>query len=354
MSDLVRASRVEAKPIDWLIPDLIPAGMFCDIAGRPGEGKSTLECWLTAEVTRNVGPVIVSNQEDPIEQVLIPRLEAAGAMMRRVHLAEEPILIPDHLDRLEQRIRQTKARLVIFDAAQQHFTVPVSDGQSVRRATTPLGKMLARTGCAAVFIDHVKKNVSGNAHPLEALIGAGSGLAAAARLVYLFGTSPTNPEERILATAKSNIGRARSVLFELMEREIVLAPRDSNRIHAYSVGQMQLLDLDCKLTAHDVLRYNGNSKGNAGGHGARAAARAIASEWLLALLMGGPVKQSELQAEAATCGISWATVRRAADELTIVKKREGFGKGGFWTWALPDDHPVLALAAQAGSPGGTS
>lgn len=340
MSELMRASTVEARPIEWLVPDLIPVGMFVDVAGRPGEGKSTFECWLTAEVTRNGGTVIVSNQEDPIEQVLVPRLEAAGAFMRRVHLAEEPILIPDHLDRLERRIRQTGARLTIFDAAQQHFTVPVTDGQSIRRATTPLGKMLARTGSSAVFIDHVKKNVSGANHPLEALIGAGSGLAAAARLVYLFGTNPNNPEERILATAKSNIGRPRSVVFELMDQELILTMKGQRKI-GYTIGRLALVDPESELTASDVLRWKG--KGAVGAN-VRAAAKAIAQEWLIAILMGGPRKQAEIQEEAATSGISWGTVRRAADELELVKKREGFGRGGFWTWALPDDHPALKLA----------
>lgn len=344
MEGFERASRVDAKPIDWLIDGLIPRGMFSVIAGRPGEGKSTLECWITAEVTRQGGSVILSNQEDPIDAVVVPRLEAAGALMKRVHLAKEPIRIPSGLPALERRMMQTGAQLVIFDAAQQHLEVPVGNGQRIRQATTPLKQMLERTGAAAILIDHVKKNVGGNGHPLEALVGAGSGLAAAARLVYLFGTNPKNPDERALVTAKSNIGRHRSLTFELMDREIVLAPKGAKTL-SMTIGQMILLDPQAKVTAQEVLRWNGGKNGN--GNGADSSAKAIAGEWLIALLMGGPRLVSELQDEAGQSGISWATVRRAGDEAKVEKKRHGFGKGGHWEWELPGDHPAVALAAQA-------
>jgi len=346
----VRASTVEAKPVDWLIEGVIPAGMMVDVAGKPGAGKSTWECWLTAEVTRSLAaPVILSNQEDPVEQVLVPRLEAAGAIMKRVHLADQPIRIPEHIGQLEQKIRQTGARLVILDAASQHLSVSTGNGQQIRQATTPLAKMLQRTGASVVFIDHVKKGASAGGHPLEALLGASSGLPAACRLVYVFGPSKRNPDELLLATAKSNIGPPRTLAFELMEQELVLNPRrrEAGQRLFTTIGRMILLDDQHKGTAHDVIGYNGSAAG-ATGNGAAATAKAIAKEWLIAVLMSGPRKVADLQAEAAESQISWATIRRASDELAgLVKSRHGYGKGGHWEWALPDDHPAVKLAQRA-------
>ena len=45
----------------------------------------------------------------------------------------------------------------------------------------------------------------------------------------------------------------------------------------------------------------------------------------------------ELQQAAKAAGLSWATVRRAGDAIGIIVRRDGFGTGGRWAWALPDD-----------------
>jgi uncharacterized protein YijF (DUF1287 family) len=44
-------------------------------------------------------------------------------------------------------------------------------------------------------------------------------------------------------------------------------------------------------------------------------------------------------------GVSARTLRRAADDLQVVKHRVGFGPGSYVTWRLPDDHPALRLMA---------
>jgi len=41
-------------------------------------------------------------------------------------------------------------------------------------------------------------------------------------------------------------------------------------------------------------------------------------------------------------GVSKMTLRRAAEDLGVVKKRIGFGPGSYLTWELPAGHPALA------------
>jgi len=187
--DTIRASAVKPEAVRWLWEDRIPLGTLTLIAGRPGQGKSLLTAYLAAEVSKK-GDVIFSNLEDSLAQVVRPRLQVAGAKLDRVHFWT-PIL-PADVDALETKIRRLKAKLVILDPIAAHLTVAIYSDQDVRRALTPLTAMAARTGCAIVAVHHTVKNVSKNAHPLQAIGGSSGGLTGAARAVFIFGPSPVH------------------------------------------------------------------------------------------------------------------------------------------------------------------
>jgi putative DNA primase/helicase len=353
---MMRGSKLEPRPIDWLIPRRIPAGMITLVGGRPGQGKSMFTNWLTAEVTRQGHAVIHSNQEDAVREVLVPRLRVAGADMRRVHLPEEPILLPDHIGSLERKIKQIGARLLVVDAAAQHLTVSIFSDQEVRRALTPLRQVLERTGCACVMVTHTVKHVPRHAHPLEAIGGAGGGLVGAARLVYIFGPDPKDPDARILAPAKSNIGPMDAgTEFEVEIVEWSINRQRGGRL-TNQIAKLNLVSNHSKVTAAAVVSFNGGRK--AGDDATDATRVAMAEEWLTGLLMHAPMKCADVEAEGKKVKLSWATIRRASTSIEVEKKRIGFGKNGHWQWDLPDGHPLRkarvakAAAATAAAGGG--
>ena len=53
------------------------------------------------------------------------------------------------------------------------------------------------------------------------------------------------------------------------------------------------------------------------------------------MLADGPVPVKEIKAGAAEAGISWATLRRAQQDLKVAFRRIGYGKGGKVVWELP-------------------
>ena len=55
-----------------------------------------------------------------------------------------------------------------------------------------------------------------------------------------------------------------------------------------------------------------------------------AKEFLIDLIGCDGTLQTEIQKEAKDAGLSWATVRRAKDELKIKSVRDGYG--GPWRW----------------------
>src|SRR5262245_25223317 len=87
--DHERADKVEASSIEWLdeeeLGQRIPLGMLTLVAGRPGQGKSIWTADLAARISRTGKGVIFSNLEDPLGPVVKPRLEAAGAVLDRIH-----------------------------------------------------------------------------------------------------------------------------------------------------------------------------------------------------------------------------------------------------------------------------
>jgi hypothetical protein len=94
---LITVAEVQPKPIDWIWPGRLALGKLTLIAGDPGLGKSHIGLDVVARITSGkpwpeqdsasapLGSCIILSAEDSIDDVLRPRLEAAGADLTRVH-----------------------------------------------------------------------------------------------------------------------------------------------------------------------------------------------------------------------------------------------------------------------------
>ncbi len=91
------AAEIEPKRIDFLWPGRIARGKHTAIAGEPGDGKSQISVYIAATISRGgawpcgegrapVGNVIILNAEDGADDTVVPRLIAAGADRKRVHI----------------------------------------------------------------------------------------------------------------------------------------------------------------------------------------------------------------------------------------------------------------------------
>jgi hypothetical protein len=346
---MLRGHKLEPRPVNWLCraPE-IPAGMLTLVAGRPGQGKSMFTKYLAAVVTRQGERVIVSNQEEALLETLVPSLEAAGVDMRRCFMAdpEAPYIFPRDCERLERFIKQTGAKLFVADAVVQHLSVSIYSDQECRMALTPLAKVLERTGCAGLLVTHMRKARSASAHPLESIAGSGAGLVAAARLVYIFGPSPKDPEARILAPVKSNIGKVGDST-EFAVEEVDWFPSKKSGKLVEHIARLKLISNYSSVPAAAVVHFNGGRKPNAVEEATDPTRLAMAEEWLTGLLKDGPRKVAEVESEGKKVKLSWATIRRASVGIEVKKERKGYGKGGFWQWDLPNGHPLKKAREEA-------
>jgi putative DNA primase/helicase len=307
------ASTVAASKVEMSFWRRFPEGMLSVLAGWPGQSKSLLAVRMSA-LASQVGNVIYATAEDPLAQVMRPRLDVVGAVLERIEFYSPRL--PGDLPELAAKVRQNLVKFVVLDTAAAHLTVSILNDQDVRKALTPLRQLAEETGCTFLFITHLTKTWRPTMHPLTAIGGSAGGLVGAARAVYFLGTAPDDPDERILACGKLAVGpQPKALRFELdIEEEHPIGP----------VPRLNLLgETDVELS--DLLAASGS-----GAQQKPPEKRSSAAAFLTNYLRCGPRPSAELKEDAAAHGHAWATIRRAADELDVIRRG---GPGS--TWSLP-------------------
>lgn len=333
VSDVESAADYKAEAIEWLWEELIPKGMITLVAGRPDSGKSLWAIWLTAHLSKKRQRVLVSNREDPIPQVIIPRMNALGTNLKYVHFWNP--FLPRDTAELEEKIRQLKIKCVIMDPASAHLGASIYNDQDVRTCLGPLSEVCWRTGCSVIFIHHTIKSTS-DGIALRSIGGSGGGLPGAARAAFIFGPSPNDEDERILAPAKFNLGpKPLSVVYEMDEYEWCIE-KSNGDVKMITAGKLLHKNSNSKISAESILLASSGQQTIK-----TVDKKAEAAEWVTNYLSFGSRRQVELAEDCQQYGLSFRTVRRAADDIGITKERKGFGAKGYWLWSLPVGHPSL-------------
>jgi putative DNA primase/helicase len=227
--NMLRASDVTPKKLTRVWKGRFYGGKLGFIAGEPGLGKSLIGVCMAAKVSTGsdwpggegaarLGDVIFITAEDGAADTIRPRLEAAGADLDRVHIIESvtdalgsrPFSLVVDLGRLDECLgRIRKPRLVIIDPV--NACLSSTDGRpfspnSVPHVRAMLGRLealAAKHRVAIVCITHFTKAKGGSA--LSRVTGSFA-FVAAARSVFTVVRDKDNPERRVFAPAKNNLG----------------------------------------------------------------------------------------------------------------------------------------------------
>jgi RecA-family ATPase len=125
--------------------------------------------------------VLLFQAEDSVRKTLVHRSEAAGADPQKIAVIEQAT-IPDDEQKIEQVIREMKAKLVVIDPLMCFVTLNASKEQAMRQALTPLKKLAERRNIGVILVRHLNKG--GGRHPLYR--GSGSiAITAATRSAFL-------------------------------------------------------------------------------------------------------------------------------------------------------------------------
>jgi putative DNA primase/helicase len=189
--------RVVQKKVNWLWRDKIPSGYVTVLAGEAGVGKSTIMCSIVGRLTTKWSrEVLLIADEDNEEDTLVPRLNAAGADLTKVHHMGEvawedekngyAFEILRDLPKLEHWLAEHPGvKLIVIDPWLNYLGNKNGySAQEVRQVLMPMQGLAQRLGIAIVCICHFKK---GSAEKANERIGGSAAIVQVPRSVLLVG-----------------------------------------------------------------------------------------------------------------------------------------------------------------------
>ena len=332
------AAEIEPEPIDWIWDGRIARGKLTVIGGDPEEGKSQLGVYISATISNGGtwpnsegraprGSVIILSAEDGAEDTLVPRLIAAGADRRKIHLVEavksadekgrRTFNLQTDLQLLEEKIKEIgDVVLVEIDPASAYMgkNVDSHNDQSVRTVLAPLAEMANRLGIAILSIMHFNKGNSQAGSKVMHRFMASIAFVAAARVAFAAMRDPEDDARHLFLHAKNNLAEPAPGLAYGIQQELVTEMRIKTSRIVWEDGSVT-------ITAAQAM---------AASHNKEAPALEEAKQFLATVIGcdGKPTKEIEKEAKEAC--IPWATIRRAKDALGLKSVRPGFDSG--WVW----------------------
>ncbi len=346
---LINGSELTPEPVRWLWPDWLALGKLHILAGAPGQGKTTIAIAMAATVTIGgrwpdgsrcaPGNVLIWSGEDDPADTLLPRLLAAGADRTRCYFVNGTRIDGEvqsfdparDMAALEvQAIKVGGASLLVVDPVVSAVAGDSHKNTEVRRAMQPLVDLASRLDAAVLGISHFSKGGAGN-DPASRVVGS-IAFTAVARVVLVAAKvhSEDGQDRRILARGKSNIGPDDGGFEYHIEQLEALPGIQASRI---MWGQA------VAGTARELLAEPDGQDGES----KEKSAVDAATDFVRQVLADGLTPSKAVKEEAANAGVSWASVRRAADAMKVIKSK---GIGGVWYWNLPKGFNQLAQDAQ--------
>ena len=348
-----KASIIPPEKIDWLWPGRLARGKHTSEAGEPGTGKSQQAIFTIATITKGdewpcgegrapVGSAIILSAEDGAADTIVPRLLAADADLDRVHIVsavrnpgksgQRTFNLQSDIELLERKIAEIgDVALVVIDPVSSYLGKTDSHKNSeVRGVLEPLSEMAERTRVAILSITHFSKTGANNTQKaLHRFIGS-IAFTGAPRTAFAVIEDPEDANRILFLHAKNNLAAPpQGLAYRLAQRIVgdgIVASHVVWDTEPVSITANQALAAEAAGTEHRN-------------------ARAEAEDFLREALANGAVPQKDIKADAEGAGLSWATVRRAKDQLGVVAKREtdgAFASGaGRWVWSLKVLNPPL-------------
>lgn len=332
---------VEPEPIEWLWRSRVALGKLTIIAGNPGLGKSTVTLDMAARVTTGaawpdacgsapLGDVLLISAEDDAADTIRPRLDVAGANVKRVHLLRGKT-INDKGKKREvgitlQDVPMIEATLAKLPACKLLVVDPIaafmgdSDSHNdaeVRALLAPFALLAAQRGIAVVIVAHLNKSSGQQAlHRISGSIG----FVGAARAAWVVTAHPDDEDQRLFASVKNNLAANPGALgFRLRTR--------NNSDHAAVEWIEGFQDV--------------NIENLVGGVQENRSAMDNARTFLLSELNDGPLPTKEILRRAGAAGHSKRTLDAVKAVLKIESLKVTQDGVSYWTWCLPQ-HRNLA------------
>ncbi len=325
------------KEDDWLWEYRVPFAALTVFNGNPDVGKSTVVTDIVARTTtgrdwpdskNTVGPadVLMLLDEESVAITLKPRMRAAEANMKRVHIIkgvqpankqfEERMLALDtDIDKVRAVLKdRPEIKLIVFDPLTPYLgKARKNNDQEVRAVLTPLRRLAEDTGLAVISLDHFNKDTKMSAlHRNSGTVA----LTAVPRVVWSFFKDEEKEGHRLMLNAKGNTipeEHKKGLSYLIVGKQI------SGR--ARSVGTVDWLGVATQSAEQQVNPM---------------AKRSTAADWIRDYLANGPQPSEAFYKAAYAAGHAKNTLQRALAEI----KAESWQTRTGWIKGLPGTKPT--------------
>ena len=333
---LVPASEIERSPVNWLWPQRIVGDGLTIVTGPVGNTKSLFTIDIAARVSlgsawpdgtghSTAGSVILFGAEDNAGKVVVPRLEAAGADLRRVMVCQgftagndddaAGVVLEYHIAQLRSALESMPdCRLIVFDPLPDYVAADENNSAEVRAALVPLARLAQEKNVAVLAVLHQNKK-----NDLTAVqrIGGSGAFAQIARTVLAIGDHPEDEasdadRRRVMLVAKNNYGE------KCVGQAYRLRKRMNDDVCLEWIAGTVSMDADAL-----ARRPNGGRQHD--DH------RSEAVDVLREHLANGPQPAAALNTTLKDAGFGRRQIEHACITLNVVKARQRDG----WTWRLP-------------------
>ncbi len=344
---------INTEPLRWIVPAYVPEGKQVILAGDGGHGKSACLLDLAACLSRGqcafgleypnpitADTLLISCEDDPADTIK-PRLLAAGADMRKIHVVNGVALAGGKVGRFslaafqaleEELIERPEIKLVVIDPVAGFIGGRDDHKDSeLRELLGPLGEVVARCHATVFLIKHLNK---GDSRKAVERVGGSVAYINSVRAAYLVAPSEENEDDKLFLPLKFNICKKppglsyRLVGLDAMDRDRVidsghlehLSPEDKDEL-AKQLFRVQWMG-QTTVTADQALekKKSGGTSGTA----------EQAAEWIEAYLEKGKYASpsDKLLDACKGAGFKFDATKRARE---ILKEKGGWraSKQGF-------------------------
>jgi hypothetical protein len=279
------------------------------------------------------GRVILCMAEDDPEDMILPRLKAAGADLGMIDIVrcvrtehgERGLDIARDIASLDNRCKTGEVVLIVFDPINSFIgaDTDTNNDASTRYALWPIKSLAERHGIAVVFNHHQRKD-SGD--DLQAAAMGSTAFTGVPRATFAVCHDPGNKERKLLICTGLNVGpEPQTLAYSVRTSDAIDAP--------FIAWDARPLDLDergyRRLVREEAARDSGSELTKA-------------TDFLNRVLAAGPMSSSTLKELAEGEGIADRTLDRARKELGCTRKHR---PDGTWATGLPGAFDALPVSA---------
>jgi len=325
--EIVCVNDVEAETVQWMWPYRFPSAKLSLLVGDPSSGKSFCTMSIASTVSRGdswvdqrgckteAGNVLILASEDAVGDTIRPRLEAAGANLKRIHVIKgvrrdnEEGRSPFDLERdiylLTEQLRKTpETRLIIIDPLSAYLgtNCDMHRANDVQRILEPLTDLAGEYRTAIIAVLHLNKSAA-TSKAINRAMGSMS-FVGSARAMWVITKDHEDPERRIMCMVKlNNAPNPGSLAFRISSPGVINWEPDVLTITA---------DEALGAPPRDSMRLD------------------EAVEFWREILETGPVRSSVCDLAADEAGISRASRLRGKKNAGVKSKKKSGKDGTHW------------------------